>query len=74
LHDFEWQNGAIKPRWNGEGDVYGCGLLMNTENKLSIFFTVNGLLMGQFLWLTEFFATEICATRGISAIKEINFQ
>jgi hypothetical protein len=46
-HHFEWPNGAIKPEWNGKGDVYGCGLLLNPENKLSIFFTVNGLLMGQ---------------------------
>jgi hypothetical protein len=32
----------------------GCGLLMNPENKLSIFFTGNGILMGQsLLWLIK---------------------
>jgi hypothetical protein len=48
-HHFEWPNGAIKPKWNGNsiGDVFGCGLLLNPANKLSIFFTGNGLLMGQ---------------------------
>jgi hypothetical protein len=48
-HYFDLPNGAIKPKWNGRGDVMGCGLLMNPENKLSIFFTGNGILMGQSL-------------------------
>jgi hypothetical protein len=49
-HDFEWPNQAIKPEWNGPaGDVFGCGLLLNPENKLFIFFTGNGILMGQSL-------------------------
>jgi hypothetical protein len=47
-YPFEWPNGAIKPTWKGQGDVLGCGLLLNAENKLSLFFTGNGLLMGQF--------------------------
>jgi hypothetical protein len=46
-HYFEWPNGVIKPEWTGKGDVLGCGLLLNPENKLSIFFTGNGILMGQ---------------------------
>jgi hypothetical protein len=29
------------------GEVAGCGLLLWLENKISIFFTVNGILMGQ---------------------------
>jgi hypothetical protein len=45
---FDWPNGAIKPKWNGHGDVVGCGLLQSPDNKLAIFFTVNGLLLGQF--------------------------
>jgi hypothetical protein len=48
-HYFDWPNGAIKPEWNGEGDVIGCGLVLNPQNKLSIFFTVNGILLGQSL-------------------------
>jgi hypothetical protein len=46
-HEFEWPNGATKPKWNGEGDVIGCGLLLNSAKELSIFFTGNGILMGQ---------------------------
>jgi hypothetical protein len=48
-HQFEWPNGAIKPEYKGSGDVYGCGLLQYTKNEFSIFFTVNGILMGQSL-------------------------
>jgi hypothetical protein len=32
-----------------KGEVIGCGLLLNPEKELSIFFTDNGILMGQFL-------------------------
>jgi hypothetical protein len=51
LHYFDWPNGANKPTWkyNSEGGVVGCGLLLNSEKELSIFFTLNGNLLGQFL-------------------------
>jgi hypothetical protein len=47
---FEWPEGAIKQRWNVKRpqDVLGCGLLLGAQKKLSIFFTANGILMGQF--------------------------
>jgi hypothetical protein len=48
-YQFDWPNGAIKPKWNDQGDVIGCGLLLNPANELSIFFTGNGILMGQSL-------------------------
>jgi hypothetical protein len=49
-HAFEWPNGAIKPNliW-GPGVVIGCGILLNPDMKLAIFFTRDGTLMGQFL-------------------------
>jgi hypothetical protein len=34
------------PDWNGPGDVIGCGLQLNASNKLAIFFTFNGILLG----------------------------
>jgi hypothetical protein len=47
-HRFEWPNGVIKPdEWKGKGAVFGCGLLLNPENVLSIFFTGNGILKGK---------------------------
>jgi hypothetical protein len=48
-HEFEWPNGPIEVKWNENGKVtIGCGILFNPANKLSIFFTANGILMGQF--------------------------
>jgi hypothetical protein len=32
----------------GPGDVIGCGILLNPDKKLAVFFTGNGILMGQF--------------------------
>jgi hypothetical protein len=39
---------AIRLEWNdyGRGDVLGCGLVLNPKDELSIFFTVNGTVMG----------------------------
>jgi hypothetical protein len=45
-HSIDWPSGAVKPTWNGQGDVYGCGLLLSSDNELSISFTGNGLLIG----------------------------
>jgi hypothetical protein len=42
---FEWQNGVF-PKLIGPGNVAGCGLVLNPKNKLSIFFTWNGILLG----------------------------
>jgi hypothetical protein len=55
-HDFELPNGAIKPEWKStqSDNVIGCGILLHSNGKLLIFFTLNGNLMGQFIgnyWL-----------------------
>jgi hypothetical protein len=47
-HRFECPPEMGKPQWNGGGDVVGCGLFLDPKNKLSIFFTGNGMLMGNF--------------------------
>jgi hypothetical protein len=52
-HWFEWPTGAIRPEWNGRGDVMGCGILLNSKNELAIFFTANGILMGKHLICCE---------------------
>jgi hypothetical protein len=35
---------------NVQGNVYGSGLLIDPENKFSIFFTLNGVLLGEFFF------------------------
>jgi hypothetical protein len=60
IHQFEWSNEAVKPKWNGQGDILGCGLLLNSQGKLTIFFTGNGILMG------------LCMKIGISS-RMLNF-
>jgi hypothetical protein len=47
-HEFECPDELVKPKALKCEDVFGCGLLLNLENKLFIFFTRNGTLMGQF--------------------------
>jgi hypothetical protein len=48
VHHFEWPNGAIIPKSIDKGEVMGCGLLLNPEKGLFIFFTSNGILLGPF--------------------------
>jgi hypothetical protein len=46
-HHFELPEGAIRPRWKRNGmNVSGCGLVLDPEEKLWIFFTLNGNLLG----------------------------
>jgi hypothetical protein len=46
---FEWPEGAIQPEWNSDGAMIGCGLLLNPKNEWAIFFTAQGILMGNFV-------------------------
>jgi hypothetical protein len=42
----------MKPTWKyGVGDLVGCGILVNREDKVGIFFTGNGKLIGKFIHL-----------------------
>jgi hypothetical protein len=45
--ELEWPEEAVKPKALKGEDVFGCGLLLNPD-KLAVFFTINGTLMGQF--------------------------
>jgi hypothetical protein len=48
---FEFPEGAIRPRWKSNSrNVMGCGLVLDTEDKLWIFFTFNGQLLGEWCW------------------------
>jgi hypothetical protein len=46
IHSFELSDNENVPIYYGPGDAIGCGLLMNPENRLAIFFTLNGTLFG----------------------------
>jgi hypothetical protein len=35
------------PEQNVQGNVFGCGILMDPDNKVTIFFTLNSLLLGE---------------------------
>jgi hypothetical protein len=48
LHRFQLPEGAIRPEIKENRNVYGCGLVLDPENNLTIFFTVNGKLLGEF--------------------------
>jgi hypothetical protein len=47
---FAEEQEAIEAREKSNGmDVYGCGLVLDPEDKLAIFFTLNGQLMGELM-------------------------
>jgi hypothetical protein len=46
-HRFELPLGAIRPQMKFYGNVFGCGLVLDPDNKLAIFFTLNGQLLGE---------------------------
>jgi hypothetical protein len=43
-HRFKEPTGA---QWSRHEDVFGCGILLCPENNMSIFCTLNGILIGQ---------------------------
>jgi hypothetical protein len=45
-HDFGKQAWKLHSIF---GDVLGCGIVLSPTNKLTIFFTLNGALMGRFI-------------------------
>jgi hypothetical protein len=48
-HHFEFPEEVIGPERKETGNVYGCGILLNPDEKLTIFFTLNGILIGSVL-------------------------
>jgi hypothetical protein len=52
-HRFEWPEEAKAIPWwqyDYRRRIYGCGLLIDPEDNLSIFFTKNGTLLGQLIF------------------------
>jgi hypothetical protein len=50
-HHFELPEGVIRPEMKQYGNVFGCGLVLDPDNKLAIFFTLNGKLLSE--WMLE---------------------
>jgi hypothetical protein len=50
-HHFELPEGAIRPEPDEKeyGNVFGCGLVLDTQDKFWIFFTLNGQLLGELM-------------------------
>jgi hypothetical protein len=48
-HRFELPEGAIRPKVKEYGNVFGCGLVLDPDNNLSIFFTLNGKFLGELM-------------------------
>jgi hypothetical protein len=48
-HRFELPEGAIQPEMKQFGNVFGCGLVLDPDNNLAIFFTLNGKLLGELM-------------------------
>jgi hypothetical protein len=46
---FEFPEGVIQPEVKETGNVFGCGILVDPDDKLTIFFTLNGILIGSVL-------------------------
>jgi hypothetical protein len=47
VHQFELPEGSICLKRNRDINVFGCGLVLDSEDKLAIFFTFNGQLLGE---------------------------
>jgi hypothetical protein len=47
---FELSEGGIQPiQKRNRNNVYGCGLVLDPEDKLAIFFSLNGKLLGKLM-------------------------
>jgi hypothetical protein len=49
VHRFELPEGAVKPEMEENGNVVGCGLVLDPDNEMAIFFSLNGKLLGELM-------------------------
>jgi hypothetical protein len=48
-HLFELPEGAVEQEMREYGNVFGCGVVLDPNNNLAIFFTLNGQLLGKLM-------------------------
>jgi hypothetical protein len=61
-----------RPKQNVPGNVFGCGLLMDPDNKLTTFFTLNGILLGELFFEIAMKSSSQKDNKRISQIFIIN--
>jgi hypothetical protein len=67
-YQFELPEGVIQTKLkDNRSNFYGCGLVLDPEDKLWIFFTLNGQLMGEFV--LEFWVARILRPRTLHPIE-----
>jgi hypothetical protein len=49
-HRLQLPEGVVRPKWKCNGNVFGCGLVLDPKDKLAIFFTLNGKLLGELVY------------------------
>jgi hypothetical protein len=49
FHRFELPEGTVEQEMKENENVFGCGLVLEPDNKLAIFFTLNGQLLGKLM-------------------------
>jgi hypothetical protein len=52
-HFFELPEGTIRPEMKENGNVFGCGLVLEPDNNLAIFFTLNGQLLSELVLVLD---------------------
>jgi hypothetical protein len=50
---------GASPGQNVQDNVFGCGLLIDPDNKATIFFTLNGIFLGEFFLGGNLFALSL---------------
>jgi hypothetical protein len=54
LGNYQYRVGPGASRWeppNAQGNVYGCGILMDPDNTVTPFFTLNGIILCESFWM-----------------------
>jgi hypothetical protein len=69
-HHFEFPEGVIRPKLKETENVAGCGILIDSDDELTIFFTMNGILIGSaIIFLLAYFYLTIFQIANFQLIR-----